>query len=143
MEATVSLKDLNFLRVGDLVKITSEDIPGTWQGTLRRISDRIDVNTQTVKVFIQVGGQNLKEGMFLQGEVKSIALQNVSSIPRGLINQQNQVYLVKGAKLQLQEVVIARYVDNNALVKGLKNGSYLLNESSAEYYEGMKVEVKK
>ena len=139
LEATVSLKDVDKLRVGDVVNLASEDIQGGWKGTIRRISSRMDAATQTVKVFIGLGGDRLREGMFLNGQLASNQIENSTTIPRSLLVNENKVYVLEKSKLKLQEVKIVQFIGNQVVVKGLSDNTVLVNESSKEFYEGMKV----
>ena len=142
LEATVSLKDVDKLRVGDAVNLSSVDIEGNWKGTVRRISSRMDEATQSVKVFIGVGGDRLREGMFLDGKLASNQITNSTTIQRSLLIDENKVYILEKSKLKLQKVQIVQFVDNQVVVKGLPDGGLLINETSKEFYEGMKVSKK-
>lgn len=143
LEALVSIKDIDLLKVGDPVRLTSVDISGNWKGTIKRINTRIDPNTQTVKVFIATTGQRLKEGMFLNGEVSANQISNAVSVPRNLLIDADKVYIVEDSRLKLRPVQVIRYSGNNAIIKGLEDKTLLLNESSKDFYEGMEVKPKK
>ena len=106
LDASLSVKDLDYIHVGDQVRLFSEDIKGSWNGTIKRISDKIDPATQTLKVFISASGKGLKEGMFLKGEITANQLNNVFEIARGLIVNKNQVFIVENSRLKLQEINI-------------------------------------
>ncbi len=141
LQAAVSVGDLEFMKVGDQVKLTSDNISGEWLGVIKRISNRIDPSTQSVNVFIGVGGKKLKEGMFLSGTIKADEVSQAVSISRNLLNDDNQVFIVENKRLKLQEVKPVRYTGNEVVVKGLKNQTQLVNESSKEFFEGMEVEA--
>lgn len=140
-EATVSLKDIDLIKIGDQVTLYSEDISGKWQGSIRRISDKMDAATQTVKVFVGTTGKNLREGMYLKGEINAATIQEATSLSRNLIINKNQVYVIKDDKLDLQEVKILRYTGNSVVVKGLKNGTLLPKNTVSGAFVGMKVKV--
>lgn len=142
-EATVSLKDINLLKIGDKVKLFSEDIGGQWAGNIRRISDKMDAATQTVKVFVGTTGKNLREGMYLKGEINATAIKDAFTLSRNLIINKNQVYSIKNGALALETVKILRYSGNNVIVKGLKNGVKLTKRVVSGAFAGMKVEEAK
>lgn len=143
MEATVPLSDLQYLRVGNPVGLYSDDIAGKWSGTIKRISDQIDPSTQTVKVFISVSGSNLREGMYLKGDVKAKSFEQAMKIPRELLIDQESVYVVQDSILRLQKVEVLEIKPDFAILRGVEDGTPLLKDKVAGAFSGMKVKVKK
>jgi membrane fusion protein (multidrug efflux system) len=143
LEVTVALDELKYLQPGNQVVMVSEDIEGKWTGKVKRISDQIDANTQTVKVFIEMSGQNLREGMYLKGEVAANPIQNAVSIPKELLINQNSVYTVQDSTLILRSVELIKLQDNSAIVKGLPDGMNIVKKILPGMFEGMKVSVTK
>lgn len=141
LEGAVNLKDLNFVKIGSTVALRSEDIAGKWNGKVVRISDAIDPNTQTVKVFIRVGGQGLKDGMYLEGAIKGQALKDVVELPRAVLVGDTAVYAIQGDTLHLMSIIPVRYSAGSVLARGIPNGTQLVNESLIGAFEGMKVEA--
>ncbi|GAB4403341.1 MAG: efflux RND transporter periplasmic adaptor subunit [Bacteroidia bacterium] len=139
LEAALNLSDLAFVKVGDPVTLSSGDIDGTWKGILSRISDRIDPNTQTAKVFVNLSGNELREGMYLSGSVRGRDLDRVVEIPRYLLIDQRAVYGVKDSLLVLHQIEPVKYTTETVLVRGLADGVELLGENFAGAFEGMKV----
>lgn len=142
-EATVSLKDINLIKIGDRVKLYSEDIGGEWTGNIRRISDKMDASTQTVKVFVGTSGKNLREGMYLKGEIAASSIKEAYKISRNLVINKTQVYSIKNGVLALENVKILRYTGNNVIVKGLKDGTKLPRNMVSGAFVGMKVKEAK
>ena len=125
LEATISLIDVSQIKVGDEVKLKSEVMAGEWSGKVSRISSSIDNQTQTVKVFISVSGQSLKEGMFLQGELSSKKTITAVKIARKLLVEENNVFVVKNDSVKKQKVDIIHMSSEYALITGLENGTLL------------------
>jgi len=141
--ATVPLSQLNFLKPGGQVTLTSEDIDGSWTGKVRRISDQIDPTSQTVDVFIGVSGKGLREGMYLRGAAAARTLDNVVEIDRDLLLNEREVYVVKNDTiLMLQPVTVKKFNRETVLVSGLPNGAKLLTSTVAGAFDGMRVRVK-
>ncbi len=144
LEATVRLANLNYMKIGSQVTLRSDDIEGTWIGRVKRISDQIDPNTQTVVVYIGVTGKNLKEGMYLRGGVKLKNIENAFELPRDLLVDQSKVYKIQNdSLLTIQNVDVIKSTETTVIVSGLEDGTQLLKEVFPGIYEGMKVEVKK
>lgn len=137
----VSVKDLNFVKQGDKVLLGSSDIQGDWLGTITRISNNLDPATQTVKVFVKVKGKGLKEGMFLSGSIHISDIPDAESIPRNILMNNNEVFLIKDSLLKKTVIDVVRVAADSAIVKGLPNGAILLNESIPGAFEGMKVQA--
>ncbi|PSR15308.1 MAG: HlyD family secretion protein [Bacteroidetes bacterium] len=139
---TVPLADLNYIKVGNNVQLTSEDIPGQWDGRVKRISDQIDAGSQTVQVFIGVNGKDLREGMYLRGTVTARSVENAMRLPRELIVNQQAVYEVQqDSILRLLPIKLIKLEAQSAIVSGLPLGAALVNKTIPGAFEGMKVKV--
>lgn len=141
LEAAVSLKEINFIKVGDEVNLTSPDITGNWKGKVKRISDRIDPATQSVRIFISVSGEHLKEGMYLAGTIGSGQVPNAMEISRKLLVDDNKVFLVNDTVLAMIPVTVVKYNESTAVVQGLPEGATLMNEMVVGAYAGMPVQT--
>ncbi len=144
LEVTIRLAELNYIKIGSLVSLQSDDIDGFWDGRVKRISDQIDAGTQTVIVFIGVTGGKLKEGMYLRGGVKLQDIENAFELSRDLMVNQSKVYIIQeDSMLTLQDVDVVKTTETTVIVSGLENGTKLLKEVFPGIFEGMKVELKK
>jgi membrane fusion protein, multidrug efflux system len=142
--ATVPLSDLNYIKIGNSVQLSSEDIPGQWDGRVKRISDQIDAGSQTVQVFIGVSGKELREGMYLRGIVAARSLENAMRLPRELIVNQQAVYEVQqDSILRLLPIKLIKLEAQSAIVSGLPAGAVLVSQTIPGAFDGMKVKVNK
>jgi len=139
LQATVPLSDLSYIKVGNEVNLISRDIAGSWTGRIRRISDQIDPTTQTVQVFIDVRGRNLKEGMYLSGDVEASDIDNAVELPRGLLVDQTRVYTVQDSVLRLHTVEVVKIARQSAIVRGIPDSTTLLKTSLPNAFDGMQV----
>lgn len=140
IESAIRVSDLDFITVGDTVEFTSTDIPGIWLGNVSRVSKNINAATQTFSVFCTVSGSDLKEGMFLNGKIKGKTLENVFSIDRKLLLENNAIYAVQDSTLIVTPVEIQKFSNQSVLVKGLKNGDIILKESIIGAFDGLPVQ---
>lgn len=143
LEATVALRDLKYLAVGNPVELYSEDIEGSWSGKIRRISDQVDAGTQTVRVFISVSGNDLKENMYLRGDVVASNIDNAFALPRNLLNDQQGVFVVRDSVLRLKVVQVVKMTDESAIIRGLEDGTPILAQPIPDAFDGMKVRIGK
>jgi len=141
LQATVPLSDLTYIKVGNQVQLTSDDIKGAWTGRIRRISDQIDPTSQTVQIFVSVSGKDLREGMYLTGEVNASDIDDAVRLPRNKLINQNSVYAVQDSTLILKPVEVVKVTREAVVVRGLPNGTNLLDTQLPNPFDGMKVKV--
>lgn len=139
LEAAVGLGDAGRITRGQSVSMLSNDLEGAWSGTVHRISETIDQGTQTIKVFIAVGGPALKDGMYLSGSIDSDTVPNAFQMPRSMLLAGNRVYTVHDSLLVLSEVEVLATQEKSVVVRGLPDGAKILNEQLAGAYAGMPV----
>ena len=138
------MQDLKSIKIGNTVKLHSDNLEGQWTGKVKRISDQIDPSTQSVIVFISVSGKNLREGMYLRGDITAGNISNAIEIPRNLLVDQKAVYTIQGdSLLVLQNIDLIRINGTKAIIQGVEDNAFLLKEILPGMYDGMKVEVRK
>ena len=143
VEAAISLQQSDLVSVGDEVALTSSDIAGQWTGTVARISDQLDPATQSVKIYINVAGDRLREGMYLEGNVTSETVPNALSVPRGLLHNNNELFVVEAdTLLAVQPVSVLQFIGDQAIVRGLQDGQQLVTTNVAGAYKGMVVVIR-
>jgi len=141
LEAAVSLYDVQFFKKGNKVNLYSEATNENWSGTVNRFGKMIEEKTQTQKVFITINSSKLNEGMFLNGKITTKSLDNVVSLPRKLLINNNTVYVVEGGKLALKQIEVVKINNNQMYVRGLEDGTDILSQAVLGAYKGMPVEV--
>lgn len=141
LETEIGIENIEFLKIGDRVELSSENISGSWIGRLSRIAESVDPQTQTVKVYITVVDKILKEGQYLNGRIYTSVTNLAIEIPRRLIINSNQVFIVENGLLEKHEIEIIYIKENTAIVQGLEDGC-LVSEKIKGLHEGLKVQVK-
>jgi multidrug efflux pump subunit AcrA (membrane-fusion protein) len=131
-----------YLSVGDSVQLKSLDANFLALGKISRINKQIDAQTQTIQVFVQTKDQNVKEGLYLQAEIEGQTIQNAYSINRSLLNNANQVFVVKDSILDYRTVTPIYFTEDKALVKGLNDGETIMTSNLSSAYPGMLVRPK-
>lgn len=141
LEAAVNLRDVEFIKQGNQVTLTSSDVEGKWKGTISRISSTLDESTQTVKVYIEVTGKNLKEGMYLDAEIKGNIIENAIEMPRKLMVNDSSIYIIQDTVLALHQVKPIKFTTSMVVLQGIPENTILLNENIIGGYEGLRVNV--
>ncbi|KAB2808692.1 efflux RND transporter periplasmic adaptor subunit [Phaeocystidibacter luteus] len=143
VEVSISLRYLDFLNEGNEVTLTSPDIEGEWKGSIIRINKGVDATSQTVKAYIGVKANNLREGMYLNGTLQGVELDDVSKVSRRFIIDNNHIWTVNptDSTLVKKEIEIIEYTDQDALIRGLDQGDWFVNQVAPGAFQGMKVNV--
>jgi len=140
MEVAINSSLISKLSIGDKVLFKNlEKENKEYTGKIVRINEKVDLNSQTVNIFIELKGKDLIEGMFLKAFLTSKVLENVYEIPRNLLVNQNQIYTVNDSILQLHDVNIVYQNEQSILVSGLKDGQIILTKPVPKAFDGMKI----
>ncbi len=130
---------VNFISEGSEVLLYSLDGNQKYNGTINRINASVDAQTQSVQVFILVEDQRLKEGVYLNAQLNAIDIDNAFSVKRGLLNADQQLFVVEDEKLRLLQVEVVYYTETQAIVRGIEDGTQILAIPVLGAFEGMEV----
>lgn len=142
-EIGVSVKSeyRNLLQIGKSVQLTNLEKTATYNGKVVRINGKVDTSTQTVTAFIEVRGETLKEGQYLEVILEAKSEENAYEVSRKLLIENSKLYIVKDTVLDLINVDIAFENKNTVIVKGLLNGTQLVSKLVPGAHSGMLVKV--
>jgi hypothetical protein len=94
-----------------------------------------------VQVFIGVNGSGLIEGMYLEASIKARSENGVIEIPRSLLLNESEVFVVEGDMLAIKEVQPVHFTDKTAIIRGLANGTQMIIRPVPGAYSGMLVKI--
>jgi membrane fusion protein (multidrug efflux system) len=137
LEVNVNAEFMDILKVGENVALTNLAGNKSWIGSVKRVNGRIDQNTQTVQVYIGVKGDGLIEGMYLEANIVARSEIDAIEIPRNLLINESQIFVVEGDQLKLKSVSAVYFTDKTAIIKGLASGTAMLSRPVPGAYEGM------
>lgn len=132
LETPLSLSHLPFVQIGDKVELTSANFTEPFSGKISRINQKIDRNSQTVQVFISVSDKRLKDGMYLNAEMRSSQKISGVMIPAKWLGKGNTVYLKENDKFEARVVEVLLSQGDNILVNGLNSGDVILAQEAGE-----------
>ena len=127
MEAAVSLSDVNLLKIGTMVELKSIEKSETIKGKVVRINEKIDSETQSVKVFIQSSDKKIKDGMFFSAEIKTSSNTSLAKLPEEAISKNIVKVQVENVEKEI-EVEIYDRSEDYVFVKGLEDDSLVVIE---------------
>ncbi len=136
------------LNTGMPAEVTTEIMKGyIFQGSVKLINPRVDVQTGTVKVTIEVFDetQNLKPGMFVEAKIVIGKKDNVLVIPRrAILFKQNKTYVfvMKQNQVSQREVTLGlTEEDHLEILSGLEQGEVIVTVGVEGLEDGERVEV--
>ena len=140
MEVSINKSILPSLKVGEHVLVRdAESHEDKADGKIIRINGSVDRLTQTVKVFIELRGKSLKEGMWLEAIMNGQPIPESVEISRSLLVDESKVYVLQDSALHLVDVEPVFFNQKTVVVKGLKDGQTLIAKAVPGAYSGMEV----
>ncbi|MCU4174787.1 efflux RND transporter periplasmic adaptor subunit [Carboxylicivirga sp. N1Y90] len=141
LEITIPLASMGKIDVGTQAKLHSSELPNNWTGKVVRVGGDIDEQSQSVKLFIRTQGKQLKEGMYLTADIQQAPFIGTMSLPRKMINDQNQLFVVENNQLKKLQVEVLSRQGDLAIIKGLNEGTAVLSTVVKSAYHGMPVRI--
>ncbi|OIQ37124.1 MAG: efflux transporter periplasmic adaptor subunit [Bacteroidetes bacterium MedPE-SWsnd-G1] len=141
MEIAINAAYADLLKVGKEVTLFNLDKSSSWLSKVVRINGRVDQRSQTVNIYVEVRGDNLREGMYLEANVPGRDELDAYQIARKVLIDNKAVFVVEDNILKLQEVNIIHFDESTAVIKGLQNGTKIVSKQIPGAYEGMTVKI--
>lgn len=127
------------------VTITSDNTDTKITGRIVRRETNLERNSQTMNVYVTFRNDNLVPnflpGNYVNVSIEGKKLHNVASVPRHLIRENNNVYVMKDGKLAEEFVkVVARQRDKAIISKSFDENTALITSILQKPLIGMEVE---
>jgi multidrug efflux pump subunit AcrA (membrane-fusion protein) len=129
----------NLMRKGEKVTLTAMDLDKEYYGTVTRINGKIDQASQTIKVFVEVAGADLKEGMYMEAKLSAKSEDNAIEISRKLVVNENEVFVLRDTILDIIEIRPVHFSDKTVIIKGVPDGTKIISKPIPGAYPGMLV----
>jgi multidrug efflux pump subunit AcrA (membrane-fusion protein) len=143
MEVSVNAAFADLLKIGNTVALTNLERTKSYNGKVIRVNGKVDLASQTIKVFIEVAHQDLKDGMYLEANIVGKSEKNAFEISRKLLINNNSVYVVKDTILNLVTVNPVYFNAETVVIKGLQNNTAILTQSVPGAFDGLVVKIQK
>lgn len=136
------------LKTGMLAEVKTEIMEGsTFEGSVKLINPRVDVQTGTVKVTIEVydEARHLMPGMFVEAKIVIGKKDNVLVIPRkAVLFKQNKTYVfvMENDRVSQREIGLGLTEEDNVeVLSGLEQGEVIVTVGVEGLEDGERVEV--
>ncbi|MEO9968052.1 MAG: efflux RND transporter periplasmic adaptor subunit [Reichenbachiella sp.] len=147
LEVPVEQRDIDFVQNGKTVTIVDESgLEQNWIGTVTRIADFIDPNSQSVSVFVKIQKRSKYEaldGLFLKVRIPGKSVKEAAKVPRRILKNKNEIFVVQDSVLVTRKVRVHKVSENDAIISGLKTGEMMVTDRPSNASENMKVEIVK
>lgn len=142
LQVSVETSDIGWINEGSVATIYSTESQQMWDGVVTRISDYVNQNTQSIDVYLAINstGSKIFDGQFLKASIPTETIKDGLRIPRDVIYNGSEVFVVQDTLLKVQPIDIYRLTDNEAIVGGLVAGSDLVIEPLINAYNNMRVD---
>ena len=143
IELAIKSSFIDFIKIGNPVKLNNIENTKSWQGKVIRINGKIDQASQTFRVFVEVTAEDLREGMYLEADIVARSETDALEIDRKLLVDNDKLFAVKDTSLYLIQIIPVYFNEKTVVVKGLDNGTKLLSKPIPGAFQGMKVKIGK
>lgn len=137
MEVAISESFAEILKAGETVTLTNLDETETYNGVISRVNGSIDATTQTITAFIEVKNDNLKEGMFLEANLKAQSIENAIEIDRNLLTDNQEIFIVRDSILAVLPAKPIHFSETKVVLKEVPNGTIILKRPVPGAFAGM------
>tara|TARA_R110002033_G_scaffold58464_5_gene108247 strand:+ start:228163 stop:229293 length:1131 start_codon:yes stop_codon:yes gene_type:complete len=141
LEVAVSKAYGDLLKVGEEVSLINLERTHKYKGIVTRINGSVDQASQTIKAFIDIKDKTLKEGMYLEARLNAKEEHNAIEVNRGLLLENNQIFVVRDSILDLIEVNPVYFSEKKVVLKDVPDGTIMVAKPVVGAYAGMLVKV--
>nr|WP_299346468.1 HlyD family efflux transporter periplasmic adaptor subunit [Allomuricauda sp.] len=141
LEVSVSKTYGDFLKVGKQVELFNLEKTRSYMGQVTRVNARVDQNSQTITVYIEVKDDSLKEGQYLEANLEAKEEMNAIEIDRSLLLENNQIFVVRDSVLDMISVNPVYFSDKRVVLKDVPDEEVIVAKALTGAYAGMLVKV--
>ena len=141
LEVAISKTYADLLKVGNEVTLSTTDTNTKYAGKVTRVNGNIDQASQTINAYIEVKGDGLREGVYLEALLTAKEEKDAISIPRGLLQPNDQLFTVRDSILEVIDVKPVYFSEKQVVVKGVPEGTRIVSRPVPGAYAGMLVKV--
>ena len=164
LEVAVPVTQLRWIRfpdagsAGSTVKIFYDQVWAPQQlrtGRVIRLLSQLEENGRMARVLVQVDDPFARQdanrdqprlmlGSFVRTEIEGVPVQQAAVIPRGLLHEDDTVWILKNDNtLEIRAVTVAyRDQENVFIADGIRSGEQLISSALSTATDGMPVRVK-
>lgn len=131
LTASVPANRVEFLtQTSKSLTVTNEAQTRQWEAVIRRVNPSVDGRTQSVEIYLELSGDELREGMYLEGSMASGEKTAQAAIPKTALLRTGHVYLKKDGAIHLTPVEVMDVEREQVWVRGLNDGDQIVRTAN-------------
>ncbi len=143
VELPVESASAEWLKIGDkaILKTERGDLIG--QGVIKRKSSFVDMNTQSINIYLTVTGKENKifAGEYVRTEFAGMVIKESMEIPRNAVFNRNMVFTVEEGFLSKAQINLLKVNERTIIFNGLPEGKEIVTQPLANANESMQVQT--
>ena len=141
LEVSIGKTYSDLLKIGAKVTLNNLEKTEEYIGEVARVNARVNLTSQTIKAFITVKDDRLKEGMYLEASLDAKQETDAIEIDRNLLQEDNKIFIIRDTILDIIEVKPVYFSDKSVVIKDVPNGTVIMAKPISGAYTGMAVKV--
>ncbi len=144
LDVPLKLEDVKWVKIGDKVKVENNQSTASWNGTVIRKSGDLNIQTQSVSVFIKILNNRqtpIYKGQYLKAYFNTLVINNVMEIPRNSVINTNEVFVVKNDMLVKKMINLIKINEKSVFINGLNENEMIVVEPLINANENTKVKI--
>lgn len=130
LNASIDPDDTKWVLPGQSLEVANMDQNRIYSASVVRVNPSLDPASQQVYVYLEVSGKDLREGMYLESEIKSESNRELSRIPKSALLRTGDVLAKRDGNLAEVPVDIVDLERAYLWVRGLQNGDEIVEDAS-------------
>lgn len=139
ISTSLGVSNSELFDIGDMAVLSSDDSEKNFSATIERKGNHINSLTQSIDIFFELSDKNVKDGMFVKGQVFGKKLSNIFKIPRNKILKNKFIFIKEGGMLKEKQVQVIYFENDSVIVTGLENKDCVVDDYRNYFYDGMEI----
>ncbi len=139
LEASVLFEELKYLKTEMEVPFSNVNSNTKYTGKLVRINNKVDPNSQLVKVFFKIEDNSIKSGLFLAGSIPATTYDKAVELPIQSLVEDKFVFTMESGKAIKKELTVLKQDANSFIAQGLSDGAVVVIDKKTSAFEGSEI----
>jgi multidrug efflux pump subunit AcrA (membrane-fusion protein) len=130
LNAAIDPADAEWIQPGMTMAVSNQGQTESYKAEIVRVNPSVDPTSQQVLIYLEVSGEKLREGMYLEGEFESKTKRELARIPKSALLRTGRVLVKRDGSLAELAVEIHDVERSHLWVSGLQNGDEIIMDVS-------------
>lgn len=140
IEASIPAREARFISAGDRVTVQTTGLNSeTYTAAISRKNAVIEPGTQSIKIFIEIEGNDLEPGNYLEGEISGQMFPEAFRVHKDILVRDNELFIVENSRARLQTVQLLASAGDSMIIAGLDPGTKIIDEFRNAAFEDAEV----